>query len=607
MTYIINNSIGSIIAQVADTSIDQTSTDLTLIGKNVSGYGEYINENFIKLLENFASSSQPTNPIAGQIWYDTASGRLKVYNGTGFGVGSGPIVSATQPDTATLVEGDLWINSAENQMYFYDGVDLQLAGPIWGYSQGLSGFETVTIIDSNLQERVCVKLWCGQTLLGIFSKHTEFTPLNPIVGFSGNVKKGFTPGSLSGQKFYVTASSADALIDTLGNSKGVSSFMLTEDNTATVGTVTIQNSTPLIIGPNQNNEIRVSLLTYETVSNIAGQDYKIRTKTEAGLFDALTIKALSQRVGIFTATPTATLDVGGDVYISGNLTVDGATTSIQTTTLQIEDKNIELAKVNVPTDTTANGAGITVLGSTDKTFNWLSSTSSWTSSENINLASGKTFKINGVDVLTGTSLGIGITSAPGITSFGPQTSITVDNLFLNDNRISSTNANGDVEIEPNGTGNLSLIGNPKITGLAAPTSSTDAANKTYVDTTVRSRSVGLAVDISDFAPGVVNAKLVLILTDVFPPGGYEVGTYARVHCTSFAASFPAIDVASQINRTFTTVLSNDGSTTENVLQDFGVNPVPTGSATVTVVRSLKRFVINGSGAWQFDADLVSSV
>ena len=117
MAYKINKTDGSLLTEIVDSTIDQTASDLTLIGKNVSGFGEFINENFIKLLENFAATSSPNNPIAGQLWYDTSQNRLKVYDGAGFRQGSGPIVSGAVP--SNLVQGDLWIDSSENQLYFY--------------------------------------------------------------------------------------------------------------------------------------------------------------------------------------------------------------------------------------------------------------------------------------------------------------------------------------------------------------------------------------------------------------------------------------------------------------------------------------------------------
>ena len=598
MTYNINKTDGTLLAQVADSAIDQTSTDITLIGKNVSGYGEYINENFIKVLENFASSTQPNNPITGQIWYDTVGGRLKVYNGVGFSVGSGPVVAGSQP--TSFVEGDFWIDSINKQLYFYDGTDLTLAGPVYKDTQGKSGFEVVTIVDTVLIEHTVVKLWVGASLLGIFSKDVTFTPLNPIAGFSGPMRRGFNPGTLTGQKFYITASAADAVVSPSGALKTTSSFMLTEENTSTVGTVTIQNSTPLILGPNQNNEIRTSLTLIEHISNNTGQDFKIRTKTGAGLEDALTIRATDQRIGIYKSNPVATLDVGGDVFISGSLTVKGATTTIETTNLTVEDRVITLAKSSDSTasEDYADGGGFIVTGTPNHSMLWEKDNGvhggQFNISDNINLSVGKEIRINGQLVLSSTSLGSTITSAPGITSFGPQTQLTVDNILVDGNTISTTDLNGNLILSPAGTGSVN-VDSSRIINVTDPSGPQDAATKNSVETFVKGRTLAVTIDCSDFTVGNIDTKVAIILTEMYPPGSYQLGTEAKVLCTSTQAQFTAIDVASQISRTYKAVLSIDGSTQENVLEDFSIGSVPTGSATITVTRLFKQFQISGLG------------
>ena len=109
----------------------------------------------------------------------------------------------------------------------------------------------------------------------------------------------------------------------------------------------------------------------------------------------------------FTGTAT-----GVNLTLSGDLTVNGTTTTINTTTLQVEDKNIEIGKVSSPSDTTADGGGWTLLGSTNKTFNWLNATDSWTSSEHIEIASGKNLKVDGTTFFVdGTNNRVGIGSA----------------------------------------------------------------------------------------------------------------------------------------------------------------------------------------------------
>ena len=119
---------------------------------------------------------------------------------------------------------------------------------------------------------------------------------------------------------------------------------------------------------------------------------------------------------------------GNDVIVSGNLSVQGQTTTINSTTVKVNDKNLELANVTNPTNATADGAGITVLGSTNKTLNWINSTQSWTSSESFDIVSGKTYAIAGNTVLSSTTLGSGIT-ASSLTSVGNITSGTWSGAF----------------------------------------------------------------------------------------------------------------------------------------------------------------------------------
>lgn len=118
-----------------------------------------------------------------------------------------------------------------------------------------------------------------------------------------------------------------------------------------------------------------------------------------------------------------TLDVTGvgtfdsNVTIAGNLTVNGTTTTVNSTTLTVDDKNIELGSVSSPSDSTADGGGITLKGSSDHTILWTNSTDSWDFSEHVNIASGKEFRIAGTSVLSATTLGSAVVNS-SLTSVG---------------------------------------------------------------------------------------------------------------------------------------------------------------------------------------------
>ena len=134
-------------------------------------------------------------------------------------------------------------------------------------------------------------------------------------------------------------------------------------------------------------------------------------------------KTFTGTVDLSGATLSGNTTFSNNLTVSGDLTVNGTTTSVNSTQLDVTDKNITLGNVSTPTDTTADGGGISLLGATNKLFRWLDATDSWTSSEHIDLASGKEFKINGTSVLSGSTLGSGVTGS-SLTSVGTLTSGT---------------------------------------------------------------------------------------------------------------------------------------------------------------------------------------
>ena len=669
MSYIINKTDGSVLTEIVDGTIDQVSTDLTLIGKNSSAYGELFNENFVHILENFANTSSPSKPVQGQLWYDTSEGRLKVYDGSSWKVSSGTVVSNAIP---TLTQGDLWIDSLRQQLYFNDGNANLLAGPIYTAQQGLSGFQVTDLVDINGLSHTIVSMYVAQTLLGIYSKD-KFTPVAPIVGWSGSlwnsnirynlgdrvifvvnskplafeaiavasagddigfvplntaptdgtywkeifINPGFNAGSLANIKFNVPATQADSLIASDGTAKTPDSFLSSIDDTTTaIGTLIIQNSVPLKLGAQSNTEIHVDSSLFEIYSNTVNQNFAINTLTIDGTNVALRINASASQMGIFTDTPTATLDVNGDARIRGDLVVEGFTTTINSSNLSVEDKLIELGSVTgilsrsgvisssattstitgldsvtgiIPgmavtkvsgagafgsnavvfsvdsetqitviadtsntqgaitfslggaTNTSANGGGILLKGDTDKTLSWSSTTSSWTSSENFDLVSGKSFSINGFEVLSQTDLGVTVTSALGLNTIGTLNSLQVSYLGFNNNTISYVNSsvsNGNIVLEPKNGGTVD-VSSKKITNVANPTDAADAVNFSTMDYAVRTYAQSFSIN----QGALTNSQIAnTIVTKMCPIGEHLNDAKVRVWCidTSTAKEFTLV-------------------------------------------------------------------
>lgn len=315
MTYNINKTNGDLLVQIPDGQFETSTTSLTLIGKNVTSFGEALNENLVKLLESFASASSPEQAIRGQLWYDTSSGRLNVYDGNTFRAAGGPQISPSTP--INLVSGDLWINNETNQLHFYDGTDLVLAGPIFTNSQGRSGFVVETVFDTANRSRVICLLYVSNVLLGIFSKDA-FTPQFTINGYgpAGTpIEIGFNASELTNQVFNVTAAAAEGIVYNGVVKQSTELAYLNEDNTFE-NPITVHNNNCLILGGLE--QIQVNLLGNDLYIDhqITDRDILLRVKPGGTTVDAITVKGATSRVGVFNSNPQYTLDVNGTMNVS---------------------------------------------------------------------------------------------------------------------------------------------------------------------------------------------------------------------------------------------------------------------------------------------------
>lgn len=614
MSYTITLTNGNILTSVGDGEINQTVTDLTLIGKNSTGYGGFINDNFVWLLENFANSTQPNHPVLGQLWYDTSESRLKVYDGASFAVTSGTVVSSTAPSNIT--KGDLWINSSTGQLFFNDGLDTRLAGPGYTSSQGITGFNVEDVVDVNGVQHTVLVLYVAKTVIGVFSKDT-FVPATPISGFtnqaqviasqtenvltvtsiisgglsvgqtlsgigvtpgsqitgqltgdtgsigtytvselgsyspttvtasSNTIKVGFNAGAYAGIIFDTIATRTQSLIAADGTLKTAESFLSSTDNSSTTGQLVIQNENPLLLGPGQNVGFIIDTNSnqFQINSNTINQNIGINTLTgNRTLQNSVFINAQNRRVGIYTLTPSAMLDVAGDVNIQGSLTVLGNVTTVNSTTVAIADKNIILGDTDTPDDTTASLGGVTLLGDTDKTIVWDSTATTgstndgyWSFSDNVNVGSTSLgYYINGQSVLSFTSLGTTVTSAPGLNSIGKLGLLNVSNLKVGGTGSESTiayvnplSSSGTITLVPKGTGTID-VSSSTITSVGDPVNDTDAATKGYVDTTVTSAPLAVGL----VTTGLTNAQIgANILIKMFPSGEHQNNTICRVQCS----------------------------------------------------------------------------
>jgi hypothetical protein len=420
MSYTISLTNGNTLTTLLDGTIDTSSTDLTLIGRNYTGFGQYYNENTVKLLENFASINPPTKPLIGQIWFNSATSGIEVYTTTGWRTASGPIVSDTEP--SNLTTGDIWIDSRQDQLYFYDGTNLILAGPTWGKTQGITGLKSETIFDANGNPYTILVLYVSNIIYAIIS-NSAFTPSPIIPGFL-TVRKGFQTSSSFDSMFYTTVTNSLQLDGLTSNQ-----YMKLNQDQITTGEFVVNNDLGVTVGARGIGTFYVPPTTTKVSvkNNANGGILTLQTTDNSGnTNDVVYIDGANSRVGILNAFPTVALDVTG---------------TTKTTNLSVT--------------TSSTLAGLTITGTT-------------------------------------------VSSSTGIT------------------------------ISPGTSQNITLTNTPRILGLAQPTSNNDAANKIYVDNTVKSAPLSLTF-IDNGLESNINTSIILMLNDIADPTTYYPGKIAYIH------------------------------------------------------------------------------
>tara|TARA_B100001093_G_scaffold310015_1_gene295787 strand:- start:709 stop:2124 length:1416 start_codon:yes stop_codon:yes gene_type:complete len=346
MPYTINRTDGTIIATIQDGTSDNT-TSLTLFGKSFSNFGEALNEDLVKLLENSASTSSPTAPLKGELWFDTTTNQIKVYDGSSFKPTGGAKASATAPTGPSV--GDLWLDSTHDQVFVYTGDSRthqvndkwELVGPAFTASQTQSGWKIETLA-SSAGNRIVSSMYAGNVRVAILSKET-FTPTVTQSGFA-EIKAGITLNSLLGAAFEGSSSQASN-IDVSGttNPSGTviagGNFLRADASDTTTGRITIDSDLGLVVGDAQ--ELEVTVASNNVTIAQTSQDKNLSFTINDG--------GATKTPLAFTGA-TGAIALTGDVTITGNLNITGEYNSSVSNVSTYDDAFIKVNTGNSEAD-----------------------------------------------------------------------------------------------------------------------------------------------------------------------------------------------------------------------------------------------------------------
>ena len=334
MAYKINNTFGTLLVTLADGTIDTTTTDLTLIGKGYAGFGEKLNENIVKLLENFNNTSAPSNKITGQLWYDQTNKQINIYTGTKWK----PVGSTTNSGTSPVnaVQGDMWFDTTNTQLYVYTGSVWTLIGPTTVAGSGVTAMITEIVQDNTGVNKSILKGVQSDTVVFVVSGEA-FTPSSTetnavalaAAGFSAVAQGIQLSSSVASAKFRGTATDSDAL-----GGVAAANYLRANANDTSTGTLgLLVDGAALTLGA--GSDITFTMASDNlTIANATSNKDIIFTVNDGGA--TTTLMTLDGDTGRLE------LPSVGDLRVKGNLIVDGTQTTFNTSVLTIEDNIIEL-------------------------------------------------------------------------------------------------------------------------------------------------------------------------------------------------------------------------------------------------------------------------
>ena len=325
MAYTINLTDGTVFATITDGTIN-TSSSMTLVGKNYAGYGEFLDENFVHLLESGSNTTAPTSPLTGQLWWDKTNNVLKVYSGSGFKVISGATASSSDPSSLVpAVVGDLWFDTANQQLKVCTVAGSAptsawlVVGPGYTSAQGTSGAIPETILNNTGATRYITSLYVNNIRVAIVYDGASFTPEAALATAFPTIYPGMTLSASVGSAVFAGTATNAALLDSLDSSD----FMRATANTATTGRLQVNNANGIYIGT--SNVVNISQSTNDGIvtAPVSGGNLIIRTNVAGTTYTVATALGASGTFAIGNAaTVGTTLSVIGNVT-SGNLLTGG--------------------------------------------------------------------------------------------------------------------------------------------------------------------------------------------------------------------------------------------------------------------------------------------